>query len=65
MAAGNLVLTRRPGETVRIGRDIAVTVERVDGCQVRLSFIAPKSLPIHRQEVFEAIEQDRRELQVK
>lgn len=46
-----LILTRRIGETVMIGEDIAITVLRVKGNQVRLGVDAPKSVSVQRQEI--------------
>jgi len=50
-----LILSRRVGETLRIGDSIAVTVLGVHGRQVRLGVEAPKSVPVHREEVYERI----------
>lgn len=50
-----LILSRRLGETLRIGDSIAVTVLGVRGGQVRLGVVAPKSIPVHREEVYERI----------
>ena len=47
-----LVLTRRPGESVKIGDDITVTVLGVRGNQLRLGFEAPEHIAIHREEVY-------------
>jgi carbon storage regulator len=47
-----LVLTRKLGETIRIGSDIVVTVLAVSGRQVRLGVEAPKGITVHREEVF-------------
>jgi len=47
-----LILTRKPGETIRIGPDIVVTVLGVNGQQVRLGIEAPKDVTVHREEVF-------------
>lgn len=54
-----LILTRRIGENVRIGDDVVVTVLGVKGNQVRLGVEAPKSVPVHREEIFERIKRDR------
>jgi carbon storage regulator len=53
-----LVLTRRAGETVVIGGDVQVTVLDVRGAQVRVGINAPKSVPVHRQEIYERIQRD-------
>jgi carbon storage regulator len=50
-----LVLTRRKGESIMVGEQIEVTVTDVRGDKVRLGVNAPKSLPVHRKEVYEAI----------
>ncbi len=47
-----LVLTRRAGESVRIGDDVTVTVLDVRGDVVRVGIQAPRSLPVHRDEVY-------------
>lgn len=46
-----LILTRRPGETLMIGPDIAVTVIGVKGNQVRLGIKAPKDVIVDREEI--------------
>ncbi len=46
-----LILSRKPGETIRIGDDIEVTVLRVAGYQVRLGIQAPKDVNIVREEI--------------
>jgi carbon storage regulator len=54
-----LILTRRPGESVKIGDDITVTVLGVRGNQLRLGFTAPRSVTVHREEVYERIRSER------
>jgi len=46
-----LILTRRMGETIRIGENIQVTVFGVNGNQVRIGIDAPKSINIVREEL--------------
>jgi carbon storage regulator CsrA len=48
---GNLVLSRRIGESIRLGHDCVVTVSRIQGNEVRLCFDCPASVPIVRTEV--------------
>lgn len=53
-----LILTRRVGETVMIGNDVAITVLAVKGNQVRVGVSAPKDMPVHREEVFDRIKKE-------
>ena len=48
-----LILTRREGESVRIGEDVTVTVLRVKGSQVRIGVSAPKDVAVQREEISE------------
>ena len=50
-----LVLSRKRDERIVIGDNIVITVVEVRGDKVRLGIVAPKEVPVHRQEVFEAI----------
>jgi carbon storage regulator len=54
-----LILTRRMGETVRIGEDVSVTIVGIKGNQVRVGIAAPQSVAVHRQEVYERIVAER------
>jgi carbon storage regulator len=51
-----LILSRRPGESVKIGDDVSVTVLGVKGRHVRIGFTAPPNVAVHREEVFERIQ---------
>jgi len=53
-----LILTRRVGETVMIGNDVAITVLGVKGNQVRIGIKAPKDTPVHREEIFDRIRRE-------
>ena len=55
-----LVLSRRIGESVVIGNDVVVTILEVRGDIIRVGIQAPRDVPVHRQEVFEAIEEANR-----
>lgn len=46
-----LILTRRIGETIRIGTDVEVTVMGVHGTQVRIGVKAPKEVTVDREEI--------------
>lgn len=50
-----LVLSRKKNESIVINNDITVTIVEVRGDKVRLGIIAPKTVPVHRQEIFDAI----------
>jgi carbon storage regulator len=50
-----LILTRRVGESVRIGEDVTITVLRVKGSQVRLGVTAPRTVSVQREEISERI----------
>jgi carbon storage regulator len=56
--AGHLVLSRQRDETVCIGEDIEVTVFDIRGDKVRLGIRAPKTMPVHRKEVADAIKRE-------
>lgn len=51
-----LVLSRKQNETVCIGDSITVTVVEIRGDKVRLAIVAPKTVPVHRQEIYQAIQ---------
>lgn len=50
-----LILTRRLGESVILNDNTKITILSIKGNQVRLGAIAPKEVPIHREEVYERI----------
>jgi carbon storage regulator len=50
-----LILTRRPSQSVKIGDEVTVTVLGVKNGQVRIGVSAPKTIPVHREEVYERI----------
>ncbi len=50
-----LVLTRKPDQSIMVGSDIEITVLEVRGEQVRLGIRAPRTVTVHRKEVFEQI----------
>ena len=53
-----LILTRRTGETVMIGNEVTLTVLGVKGHMVRIGINAPKSVPVHREEIYERIKRE-------
>jgi len=50
-----LVLSRKKNESIVINNDITVTVVEIRGDKVRIGIVAPKEIPVHRQEVYEQI----------
>lgn len=53
-----LILTRRAGESVIIGDEIEVSVLAIKGNQVRLGVNAPRTVSVHRQEIYVRIQQE-------
>jgi carbon storage regulator len=53
-----LILARHVGESVMIGENVTVTILGVTGNQVRLGISAPKSVAVHREEIFEKIKHE-------
>jgi len=54
-----LILSRRIGEKILIGDDVAVTVLAVRGNQVRLGIDAPSNVEVHREEIYERIQAEK------
>ena len=56
-----LVLSRQKDESIIIGDDVEITIVDVRGDKVRLGINAPKSISVHRKEVYEAIQREKAE----
>lgn len=52
-----LILTRKVGESLLIGDDIAITILNVRGNQVKIGVKAPKEVSVHREEIYQRIKQ--------
>jgi carbon storage regulator len=55
-----LVLSRQRDESIVIGEDIVITIVDIRGDKVRLGIEAPGEVPVHRQEIYEAIQRENR-----
>lgn len=55
-----LILTRKIGEAVAIGDDIQISIVEVKGTQVKLGIQAPKSIEVHREEIYQKIQEENR-----
>jgi carbon storage regulator len=54
-----LVLSRQKDESIVIGDDVEITIVDVRGDKVRLGINAPKNIPVHRREVYDAIQREK------
>ena len=54
-----LVLSRQRDESIMIGDDVEITIVDVRGDKVRLGITAPKSIPVHRREIYDAIQREK------
>jgi len=55
-----LVLSRQRDESIMIGDKVVITIVDIRGDKVRLGIEAPNEVPVHRQEVYEAIQKENR-----
>lgn len=54
-----LVLSRHRDESIMIGDDIVITIVDIRGDKVRLGIQAPSDVPVHRQEIYDAIQREK------
>ena len=57
-----LILTRRIGEKLVIGENVTVTILAAKGSQIRIGIEAPRDIQVHREEIFQRILNERKEL---
>lgn len=55
-----LVLSRQRDESIMIGDNVQVTIVDIRGDKVRLGIVAPNEIPVHRKEVYDAIQRENR-----
>lgn len=56
-----LVLSRQKDESIMIGDDVEIIIVDVRGDKVRLGITAPKHIPVHRREIYDAIQREKSE----
>jgi len=56
-----LVLSRQRDESIMIGDDVEIIIVDVRGDKVRLGITAPKNIPVHRREIYDAIQREKKE----
>ena len=55
-----LIITRRPGEKIMLGDEITVHVMEIVGNSVRVGIQAPRSVPVYREEIWNAVREENR-----
>ena len=60
-----LVLSRQKDESIVIGDDVEITIVDIRGDKVRLGITAPRSISVHRREVYDAIQREKQQKQEK
>lgn len=56
-----LVLSRQRDESIMIGDNVEITIVDIRGDKVRLGITAPREIPVHRREIFDAIQREKKE----
>ena len=59
-----LILTRKVGESLLIGDDVSITILNIRGNQVKIGVQAPKDVSVHREEIYQRIQQTKDENKV-
>ena len=55
-----LIITRKPGEKIMLGDEIVVHVMEIVGNSVRIGIEAPRSIPVYREEIWNAVREENR-----
>jgi carbon storage regulator len=55
-----LIITRKPGEKIMLGDDVVIHVMEIVGNSVRVGIQAPRSLPVYREEIWNAVREENR-----
>jgi carbon storage regulator len=55
-----LIITRRPGEKIMLGDEIVIHVMEIVGNSVRVGIQAPRSVPVYREEIWNAVREENR-----
>jgi carbon storage regulator len=55
-----LIITRRAGEKIMVGDDVVIHVMEIVGNTVRVGIDAPRSLPVYREEIWNAVREENR-----
>jgi carbon storage regulator len=55
-----LIITRKPGEKIMLGDDVVIHVMEIVGNSVRVGIQAPRSLPVYREEIWDAVREENR-----
>ena len=53
-----LIITRRPGERIMLGDDVRIHIMEIAGNNVRVGIEAPKSIPVYREEIWNAVKEE-------
>ncbi|MEQ3338100.1 carbon storage regulator CsrA [Clostridium butyricum] len=56
-----LIITRKKGESIRIGDDIEITISKIDDGSVKIGIEAPRNVNILRKELYEEVEKENKE----
>ena len=59
-----LVLSRYKGESIMIGDEVEITIVEIRGDKVRLGINAPRSVSVHRREIYDAIQREKEKAQI-